>query len=52
VIPLVAVLASGGDFSSAVISMLLLVVGNACVVLMLWRARMSISRLWLEVAGD
>ena len=51
VILLVAVAASGGDFSSAVISVLLLVVGNACVVLMLWRARMSISRLWLEVAG-
>jgi hypothetical protein len=51
VILLVAVLASGGDFSSVMISMLLLVVGNACVVLMLWRARMSISRLWLEVAG-
>jgi hypothetical protein len=50
VILLVAVLASGGDLSSAVTSLLLLVVGNACAALMLWRARRSISRLWLEVA--
>lgn len=52
VILLVALLASGGDFSSTVISLLLLVVGNGCAVLMLWRARRSISRLWLDVTAD
>ena len=51
VILLVGVLASGADFASTVISLLLLVLGNACVVLMLWRARRSISRLWLDVTA-
>jgi hypothetical protein len=50
VILLVALLASGADFSSAVTSLLLLMTGNACVVLMLWRARRSISRLWFAIA--
>lgn len=51
VILLLALLASGGGFSSAVISLMLLVVGNGFAVLMLCRARRSISRLWLEVTA-
>ena len=46
----VALIATGADLSSAAIALPLIVVGNACVVLMLWRARRSISRLWLAVA--
>jgi hypothetical protein len=47
---LVALIATGAGLSSAAIAVPLIVVGNACVVLMLWRARRSISRLWLEIA--
>jgi hypothetical protein len=50
VILLVALFVSGQALSSAAIALPLIVLGNACVVLMLWRARTSISRLWLEVA--
>lgn len=46
----VILIATGPGPSSAAIALLLIVVGNACVVLMLWRARRSISRLWLAVA--
>ena len=46
----VALIATGADLSSAAIALPLIVVGNAGVVLMLWRARSSISRLWLAVA--
>ena len=48
---LVALVATGAGLSSAAIAVPLIVVGNACMVVMLWRARRSISRLWLEVAG-
>lgn len=50
-IVLVAVIASGAGLSSATIALSLTVVGNACVALMLWRARRSISRLWFTAAG-
>lgn len=46
----VALLATGAGLSSAAIALPLIVVGNASVVLMLWRARRSISQLWLAVA--
>lgn len=46
---LVALIATGAGLSSAAIALPLIAVGNACVVLMLWRARRSISRLWLAV---
>ena len=46
----VALIATGAGLSSAPIALPLIVVGNACVVLMLWRARRSISRLWSAVA--
>ncbi len=49
VIVLVALIASGADLSSAAIALPLIIIGNACVVLMLRRARRSIGRLWLEV---
>ena len=49
---LVAVIAGGTELSSAVLSFAALLAGNACVALMLWRARTSISRLWMaEVSG-
>ena len=48
---LVAVIATGPAVSSAAIVLPLILVGNACVVLMLCRARRSIARLWLAVAG-
>ncbi len=48
---LVALVATGAGLSSAAVAVPLVVVGNACVVVMLWRARRSISRLWLAVAG-
>ncbi len=51
VILLVALVAGGDGFSSAAIAVPLIAVGNACVVVMLRRARTSISRLWVEVAG-
>ncbi len=51
VILLVVLLATGAGLSSAAIALPLVVGGNVCVVLMLWRARTSISRLWLEVSG-
>ena len=50
VIVLVALIASGADLAAAAIALPLIIIGNACVVLMLRRARKSISRLWLEVA--
>ena len=50
-IVLVAMIASGPDVSSAAIAFSLVVVGNACVVLMLCRARRSIGRLWFTAAG-
>jgi hypothetical protein len=48
---LVVMIASGPGLSSAAIALSLIVVGNACVVLMLWRARRSIGRLWFTAAG-
>ena len=51
VILLLALLAGGDGLTSAAIAVPFIVVGNAFVVLMLGRARMSISRLWVEVAG-
>lgn len=47
---LVPLIATGAVFSSAAIAVPLIAVGNACVIGMLWRARRSISRLWLELA--
>lgn len=44
-------LIANGALSPAAIAVPLIVVGNACVVLMLRRARRSISRLWLAIAG-
>lgn len=48
---LVALVVSGGGLSSAAIALPLIVVGNACVVLMLRRARTSISQRWSEASG-
>lgn len=47
---LVLLIASGQVLSSAAVALPLIVTGNICVVLMLWRARRSISRLWFAVA--
>jgi hypothetical protein len=47
---LVAVMAGGTGLSSAAVSFAALLAGNGCVAVMLWRARASISRLWMEVA--
>ena len=49
VIVLVALIASGAELSSAAIALPLIIIANACVVLMPRRARRSIGRLWLEV---
>ncbi len=51
VILLLALLAGGDGLTSAAIALPLILAGNAFVVLILRRARMSISQLWLEVAG-
>ena len=48
---LVAMIASGPGLSSAAIALSLIVLGNVCVVLMLWRARRSIGRLWFTAAA-
>jgi hypothetical protein len=47
----VVLIASGAGLSSAGVAPSLIVAGHACVVVMLWRARRSISRLWWLVAG-
>ena len=49
-IVIVALLATGAGLSSAAIALPLIVLANVSVIGMLWRARRSISRLWLEVA--
>jgi hypothetical protein len=49
-IVVVSLVVARPDLSAAAIALPLLVAGNASVVLMLWRARRSISRLWLAVA--
>lgn len=50
VIIVVALVATEPGFASLAIALPLIVVGNASVIGMLWLARRSISRLWLEVA--
>jgi hypothetical protein len=52
VIVLVAVIASGAGPASAAVALAGIAAGNVCVLLMLWRARRSIARLWLAVAGS
>ncbi len=47
---LMAVIAGGAGLSSMAISLPFVVAGNACVVMMLCRARESIGRSWLEAA--
>ena len=46
---LVAVMASGTDVASAALSFAFFLAGNVCVAAMLWRARISITRLWMAV---
>jgi hypothetical protein len=52
VLVLVSLITTGAGLSAAAVALPLIVVGNACVVLMLCRARRSISRVWLAVARD
>jgi hypothetical protein len=52
VIVLVVVLASGAGVGSAAVALAGIAAGNGCVLLMLWRARRSIARLWLAVASS
>jgi hypothetical protein len=47
---IVALIASGGGLSSVAVALPYIVVGNACVVLMLCRAKGSIGRLWSPTA--
>ena len=48
---LIAFFASGPDLASVAYTLTFMVAGNACVVLMLCRARGSIGRLWSPGAG-
>jgi len=46
----VALFAGGNGWSSIAVSLPFIVAGHACVLLMLWRARRSIHRLWSTAA--
>lgn len=52
VVVLVAVMAGGTDVSAAAFSFAALLAGNGCVAVVLWRARTSISRLWIGICHD